>query len=208
MKLYLEMELLSDTCFAGSGGGRVGTVDTELEIDPQTRLPIVRGRTLKGLLLEELAQILRVLEKHDNGPWHEVATRLFGAPFQADRGSLTFGNGRLPDDLQAAVQCNRHQPRERQYWTQAEVLAALTTVRHQTKIDSESGAPEAHSLRSARLLRAGLRLCAPVDAHRPLDSAEQALLAACAVAVNRAGLHRNHGWGEVLLRVLDEQKKR
>ncbi|MDS4060277.1 MAG: hypothetical protein RKP73_17160 [Candidatus Contendobacter sp.] len=207
MKLYLEMELLSDTCFAGSGGGRVGTVDTELETDPRTRLPIVRGRTLKGLLLEELAQILRALEKHDNGPWHEVATRLFGTPLQAERGSLTFGDGHLPDDLQATVRGNWHQSRKRQYWTQAEVLAALTTVRHQTKIDPESGAPEPHSLRSARLLRAGLRLRAPVDAHRPLDSAEQALIAACAVAVNRAGLHRNHGWGEVRVRVLDERKQ-
>jgi hypothetical protein len=206
MKLYLEMELLSDTCFAGSGGGRVGTVDTELETDPRTRLPIVRGRTLKGLLLEELAQILRALEKNGNGPWHEVATRLFGTPFQAERGSLTFGDGHLPDDLQAAVRGNRRQSHKRQYWTQAEVLAALTTVRHQTKIDSESGAPEAHSLRGSRLLRAGLRLRAPVEAHQPLDSAQQALLAACAVAVNRAGLHRNHGWGAVRLRVLDEKK--
>ncbi|HCK82276.1 MAG TPA: hypothetical protein PK880_10635 [Candidatus Competibacter sp.] len=207
MKLYLEMELLSDTCFAGSGGGRVGTVDTELETDPRTRLPIVRGRTLKGLLLEELAQILRALEKNGNGPWHKVATRLFGTPFQAERCSLTFGDGHLPDDLQAAVQCNRHLPHKRQYWTQAEMLAALTTVRHQTKIDAESGAPEAHSLRSARLLRAGLRLRAPVDARQPLDSAEQALFAACAVAVRRAGLHRNHGWGEVRVRVLDEQER-
>lgn len=207
MKLYLEMELLSDTCFAGSGGGRVGTVDTELETDPRTRLPIVRGRTLKGLLLEELAQILRALEPSGVGPWHEVAMCLFGTPHQTERGSLTFSDGRLPDDLQAVVQCNRHQPYKRQYWTQSEVLAALTTIRHQTKINGESGAPEPHSLRSARLLRAGLRLRAPVDAREPLDSAEQALIAACAVAVNRAGLHRNHGWGEVRVRVLDERKQ-
>ncbi|MBL8252682.1 MAG: hypothetical protein JNJ76_03680, partial [Candidatus Competibacter sp.] len=207
MKLYLEMKLLSDACFAGSGGGRVGTVDTELETDPRTQLPIVRGRTLKGLLLEELAQILRVLEKPGHGPWHEVAKRLFGMPGQIQRGGLTFGDGHLPDDLQAAARGKRRQPHKRQYWTQAEVLAALTTVRHQTKIDPESGAPEAHSLRSAQLLRAGLRLCAPVDARQSLDSAEQSLLAACAVAVRRVGLHRNHGWGEVRLRVLDEQKK-
>ncbi|MDG4594588.1 MAG: hypothetical protein P9F75_02665 [Candidatus Contendobacter sp.] len=207
MKLYLEMELLSDTCFAGSGGGRVGTVDTELETDPQTRLPIVRGRTVKGLLLEELAQILRALEPSGVGPWHKVAMCLFGTPHQTERGSLTFGDGRLPDDLQAVVQCNRHQPYKRQYWTQSEVLAALTTIRHQTKINGESGAPEPHSLRSARLLRAGLQLRAPADAREPLDSAERALLAACAVAVRRAGLHRNHGWGEVRLRVLDEQER-
>lgn len=207
MKLYLEMGLLSDTCFAGSGGGRIGTVDTELETDPRTGLPIVRGRTLKGLLLEELAQILRIFEPGGNGPWHEVATRLFGTPRQTERGSLTFGDGRLPDDLQAAVRGNRHQPHKRQYWTQAEVLAALITVRHQTKIDPESGAPEPHSLRSARLLRAGLRLRAPVHARQPLDSAERALFAACAVAVRRAGLHRNHGWGEVRLRLLDEREK-
>lgn len=207
MKLYLEMELLSDTCFAGSGGGRVGTVDTELETDPRTELPIVRGRTLKGLLLEELALILRALEPNGVGPWHKVATRLFGTSHQTERAILTFGDGRLPDDLQAAVQCHRHLPHKRQYWTQAEVLAALTTVRHQTKIDPDSGAPTTRSLRSARLLRAGLRLRALVDARQPLDNAEQALFAACAVAVCRAGLHRNHGWGEVRVRVLDERGK-
>ncbi|MBE2294537.1 MAG: hypothetical protein IAF00_06275 [Phycisphaerales bacterium] len=207
MKLYLEMELLSDTCFAGSGGGRVGTVDTELEIDPRTRLPIVRGRTLKGLLLEELAQILHVLEKEGNGPWHMVAACLFGTPSQTERCSLAFGDGHLPNDVQVAVRSNHQRQSHKQYWAETEVLAALTTVRHQTKIDPNAGAPEPHSLRSARLLRAGLRLCALVDTHRPLNNTEQALLAACTVAVNRAGLHRNHGWGEVRLRVLDEQKK-
>lgn len=207
MKLYLEMLLCSDTCFAGSGGGRVGTVDTDLETDPRTGLPIVRGRTLKGLLLEELTQILRVLEPGDKGSWHQVAVRLFGTPGQVEQGRLSFGNGHLPDDLQVTVQRNRQRQGKRQYWTRAEVLAALTTVRQQTKIDGKTGAPEPHSLRSARLLRASLRLRAAVRSRRPLDSAEQALLAACAVAVRRAGLHRNHGWGEMRLRLLDEQEK-
>lgn len=195
MSLYLEIQLCSETCFAGSGGGRIGGVDTDLETDPVSGLPIVRGRTLKGLLVEELALILRMLETDIHGPWHETATRLFGAPGRSGSAKLSFHDAQLPADLRAAVHqspCNME-----------EVVAALTTVRYQTKMDNKSGAPEPHSLRSTRLLCAGLSFRAPLHARAPLSSAEKALLAACTQAVRRAGLHRNHGWGEVKLRLID-----
>jgi CRISPR-associated protein Csx10 len=193
--LHLDLSLRSETCFSGSGGGRIGGVDVDLETDPGSGLPIARGRTLKGLLVEELALILRVLEPGGQGPWHATAAQLFGTPGQPGQAKLSFEDGRLPADLRAAI--------ERHRWGRDEVLAALTAVRHQTKVDGKTGAPEPHSLRSTRLLRAGLRLRAAVRAREPLSVAEQALLAAATAAVRRAGLHRNHGWGEVELRLLD-----
>lgn len=195
MILHLDLRLRSETCFSGSGGGRIGGVDVDLETDPESALPIVRGRTLKGLLLEELALILHTLEPARQGPWYTTAEHLFGTPGQPGGAKLSFHDGRLPADLRAAIEQNG--------WGREEVLAALTTVRHQTKVDDQSGAPEPHSLRSSRLLRAGLRLRAPVRAREPLTVAEQTLLAAGTAAVRRVGLHRNHGWGEVELRLLD-----
>jgi len=204
MKFYLEMSLRSETCFAGSGGGRIGNVDVDLEIDPQTGLPIVRGRTLKGLLLEELALILHTLEPvSPAGHWHIAAAHLFGTRGQTGYANLIFQDGQLPVDVRAAV---RDKVRDK-IWNREEVLAALTTVRYQTKVNGETGAPEAHSLRSSRVLRAGLSFRASVQARQPLTVADQALLAACAAAVRRVGLHRNHGWGEVQLRVLNVEEK-
>jgi CRISPR-associated protein Csx10 len=195
MILYLDLLLRSETCFSGSGGGWIGRVDVDLETDPKSGLPIVRGRTLKGLILEELALILRTLEPAGQGPWHDVAAQLFGTPGQPANAKLSFHDGELPADLRAAVAAER--------WGREEVLAALTTVRHQTKVNGDTGAPEPHSLRSTRLMRAGVRLRAPVRARGPLISDEKALLAAATAAVRRAGLHRNHGWGEIELRLRD-----
>ncbi len=197
MILYLDLLLQSETCFSGSGGGRIGRVDIDLETDPSNGLPIVRGRTLKGLILEELALILRTLEPAGQGPRHDVAARLFGTPGQPANAKLSFHDGQLAEDLRAAVEENRNR------WGHEEVLAALTTVRHQTKVNGDTGAPEPHSLRSTRLLRTGLRLRAPVRTHGPLTSGEKALLAAATAALRRAGLHRNHGWGEIELRLCD-----
>ncbi|MGH9578457.1 MAG: hypothetical protein ACRD3R_13545, partial [Terriglobales bacterium] len=53
-------------------------------------------------------------------------------------------------------------------------------------------------------MRAGLNFRAPLHLREPLNTAEKALLAACTQAVRRAGLHRNHGWGEVKLRIMDD----
>ncbi len=197
MKLYLKLELKSDTCVAGAGGGRVGNVDTDLETDPASGLPIIRGRTLKGLLVEELVQLLRVLEPAGAGPWHDAAVGLFGARGQTRGGCLAFHDGALPADLSAAVAASHGR------WHRAQVLDALTRVRSQTMIDPASGAPQPHSLRSTRLLRAGLNLHARLTSSIDLDARQRALVAACVAAVRRAGLHRNHGWGEVRLRLLD-----
>ena len=60
MKLALTIELLTDTTF-GRGDGVAGLVDEEVEHDSQTGLPIIRGRTLKGLLVEECANLLYAL---------------------------------------------------------------------------------------------------------------------------------------------------
>src|SRR6185295_15774685 len=60
MRLQLQLTLSSDATF-GRGEGVAGLLDAEVEHD-EYGLPFLRGRTLKGLLVEECANLLFALE--------------------------------------------------------------------------------------------------------------------------------------------------
>jgi hypothetical protein len=70
---WLKATILSGATFS-AGKGLVGDVDVEVEQEP-CGLPIIRGRTLKGLLVEERHNILDVLR---DPCWEKAAGRLFG----------------------------------------------------------------------------------------------------------------------------------
>ena len=196
MKLSLRIDLLSDTCFSGASAGRVGDADTSCEADVETGLPIIRGRTLKGLLVEEAAIILHALEPAASGPWHRTCQRLFGSSGRSKNAALSFGQATLSPKLVEAVRENTNNAKGGR-WLPSEVSQALSVVRRQTKLDAKTGAAEPHSLRSTRLVRAGHRFHGPIRIRRPLNQAERAMLAACAAGLRRGGLHRNRGWGHL-----------
>jgi hypothetical protein len=196
---YLTIMLHSDATF-GRGEGVAGLVDVEIEHD-QAGMPFVNGRTLKGLLVEEWANLRFALygkrdEKAEEPPPLDGPARwLFGVS-GATRGDglgmMRVGPAQLPPDLCAAIlEEGRLSPQQ--------VLAALTTIRRQTSIDAEDGAPEAASLRALRALVRGTTLLARLDfAEQPGERA-LALLAACALAVRRGGSGRNRGRGRLSL---------
>ena len=66
MEMFIRLTLKSDATF-GLGEGVAGLVDEEIEHDFETGLPFLRGRTLKGLLVEECSNILYSLERQNNG---------------------------------------------------------------------------------------------------------------------------------------------
>ncbi|MBK8252397.1 MAG: hypothetical protein IPK82_06975 [Polyangiaceae bacterium] len=203
MKAFLQVTLVSDTCFSKGLSGRSGDVNTEVEHDSNTGLPVVRGRTVKGLLVEELGLILKALETANDGVLHAQAKRLFGEPGDDQAGTLRIGDGHLPSDLVEKVLTQSGRTGDL-LWTRANVLDALTTVRRQTKVNSETGAPEEGSFRSTRLLRAGISFYHPITFLADPSPHALALLSAAALAVRRAGVHRNRGWGQVRVRVLNE----
>src|SRR5690606_19509470 len=99
--MQLRIVLLSDTAF-GRGDGMAGLVDDEIEHDPRTGLPFIKGRTVKGLLVEACADLLYSLkgfsgEAHDT--FEEAAESLFGKPGSTirDTGKLHVGRATLPD---------------------------------------------------------------------------------------------------------------
>lgn len=189
-RYHLTIRLLSDATF-GRGEGVAGLVDVEIEHD-EYGFPFVGGRALKGLIQEEW-QNLRFALGDQARNWHMEAQALFGKPglLLKDASSMLIGAARLPHDLVNAVR-SQETPRE-------QVLASLTTIRRQTAIDAESGAPEQGSLRAFRVLLRETPLIAELDFETAPSDRTLALLAACVLSVRRGGSVRNRGRGRLQL---------
>jgi hypothetical protein len=202
METYrLHIKLESDATF-GRGDGLAGLVDQEVEHD-KYGLPFLRGRTLKGLLVEECANILYALGRQNPQlaeKYERVADDLFGQSGANLEGSaqLRVGDACLPGGLRDAVKFAV----ERQELSSLDVLESLTDVRRQTAMD-ETGRPEQHSLRATRVILRGTSFVAPLTLRTPPGDNGLALLAACAKAFRRAGTGRNRGRGRLTARLQD-----
>lgn len=206
MDLALKLRLISDTTF-GRGDGVAGLVDQEVEHDSTTGLPFVRGRTLKGLLVEECANILFAIRTEPGYPgFTKAAQRLFGSPgsTMADAGALHVGSARMPEEVRKAVEDdiagNAIKP--------TDVLALFTDIRRQTAVDEETGAPDRNSLRSSRVLLRETVLMVSLNVNLPEDDHYVwALLVACIAGLRRGGSGRNRGRGrlEAMLTNIDTE---
>jgi hypothetical protein len=193
MELYwLRFQLLSDATF-GRGEGLAGVVDQEVDHDA-LGLPYLRGRNLKGLLNEECANLLYALDQAPR--WAQAAQRLWGGPGSqtVDAARLHVGDAQLPVDLRLAVehevQAERLHPMD--------VLESLTTIRRQTAVDELSGAPDDGTLRAMRVVLRKAEFEAPLTFTVTSERDDRLLLAACVLALRRAGTGRNRGRGRLL----------
>ena len=219
MRFRLEILLKSDTTF-GRGDGVAGLVDDEVQHDA-SGCPYLNGRTLKGMLVEECANLLfnlkAILAEDAYMAWQIAAGRLFGEPSSTDRGRarLAIGHAQLRADLRQAI-ASAVNSNSRDRLTREMVLGSFTSIRTQTAVDVESGAPKKETLRTSRVLLRNLLLTSEIeyiesrgdnggeaDASEPsaseLDTLvfEKALLAASVAAFRRGGLERNRGRGEL-----------
>ena len=192
-KYTLEIELLSDATFA-RGDGVAGLIDTEIQYDVKTGLPYLSGKTLKGLLVEECANLLYALGNPEQ--WVTIAHKLFGRPGSTleDDGILHIASAQFPKELQNAV---RYAIEQEKSWSADDVLESLTSIRRQTSVDTATDAPQKGSLRSARVLLRGVKLSAELSFSTPPTQDQLALLAACASTVRRGGEGRNRGRGRL-----------
>jgi hypothetical protein len=203
MALSLALTLLSDTTF-GRGDGVAGLVDAEVEHDPRTGLPRLNGRTLKGLLVEECANLLFALDQARptaTESFAKAAAFLFGAPGSdvGAAGALHVGPAELPADLRAAVQGEIDAQRLRP----DQVLDSLTAIRRQTAM-TRTGVPDTGSLRASRVVLRETMFSAPLDFLAPPDPTALALLAGCALSLRRLGTARNRGRGRVRARLWED----
>jgi hypothetical protein len=192
----LRIELKSDATF-GRGDGVAGLVDAEVEHD-ENGLPFLRGRTLKGLLQEECANILFSLQHLGVSRFDRSADRLFGKPgsdLDADA-AMHVSDAVFPDELRRAIHFELHKANST--LQASDILDALTTVRRQTAM-SETGAPKQESLRSIRVVLRDTVFQAPLRFAFDFETSpeEVCLLGACAASLRRVGLGRNRGRGNV-----------
>ena len=197
----LKFTLLSDASF-GSGNGVAGLVDSEVQHD-EFGLPYVMGRTLRGMLNAECADILPALPQAKPNSWHTAAHQLFGThgSLDSDSSILHVGNGYLPQDLRTEIEIVVDD--ERRELTSLEVLEALTTIRHQTAIDAKTEVALDNSLRSLRVIVRQTTFMAGLHFMTQPDVLTVPLLAACVKAWRRGGLGRNRGLGKLQAMLCD-----
>lgn len=192
----LELELLSDTT-PGRGEGVAGLVDAEVQHD-ELGLPVISGRALKGLLVNECAVILHALGQTHSGKWHDAALALFGERGETNdfTAGLSIGTATLAPDLIAQLRGEEKRP------APEKILSSLTAIRRQTRMN-EYGAPEDQTLRATRVIMRGLTFYAPLLFEQEPTDRQRELLAACVLAVRRIGTGRNRGKGRVKVRLTD-----
>lgn len=204
MTTYMLQIMLQRDAALGRGDGLAGLIDQEVEHD-EYGLPFLKGRTLKGLLVEECANILYALGKNNSvlaAKYQEAADNLFGRPGSTleDNASMRVGDVRLPDDLQEAVRLAV----ENGDLSNQDVLESLTDVRRQTAMD-ETGKPEEHSLRATRVVLRDTVFVSQLTFLSQPSEFDLGLLAACVKAFRRAGTSRNRGFGRLTAALYDEQ---
>ena len=204
---WLTLTLLSDATF-GRGDGVVSVVDTEVQHD-EYGLPFLSGRTLKGLLDAECAEILHALRQTGlpTTEWETTARQLFGTPgSRNEAGQMRVGPAMLPEDLRYALMSEfipisalPKAEHRRGQWGRLRQrnLTALTAIRRQTAMDQATGAPLKNTLRSMRVILRETPFAARLEFDQGLTSSARALLAACVKSFHRAGTGRNRGRGLV-----------
>ncbi len=206
--LWLKFTLLSDAAF-GRGDGVAGLVDAEALHD-SFGLPYLGGKTLKGLLAAECAEILYALKQTDHvqmGAWEEAARFLFGSPgSKADMiGRMIVGNAQLPEDLRTLIRVDfRLLSEQDKGKRQRANLESLTTLRRQTAVDQQSGASKDNTLRTTRVIVRDMTFTAQLDFTAPVSERACSLLAACVQAFHRAGTNRNRGYGRLQAAMYDD----
>lgn len=195
---FLRFVLKSDATF-GRGDSVAGLVDTEVQHD-EYGCPYLGGRALKGLLVNECADLLATLSDTIRPRWKKAAQHLFGSPGSTleDNALLSTGDAQLPSDLQAAIA----QDVKRKTVRREEVLESLTALRRQTALN-ENGVAKEGSLRTIRVILRETPFEAALHFTEEPTEDDLALLAACIKAFRRAGTGLTRGRGRLVAELLN-----
>lgn len=206
--LWLKFTLLSDTTF-GRGDGVAGLVDAEVQHDSHG-LPYLGGKTVKGLLAAECAEILYALQQANCSnieKWERAARFLFGGPGSQieQTGQMLVGNAQLPQDLRDLIASDfrlldelEKELREKKIGQKRrQTLDSLTALRWQTAMDQITGAPKEKTLRTIRTIIRGVTFETHLRFASPVPQEAYWLLAACVKVFHRAGTNRNRGYGRL-----------
>ena len=188
---FVRIELLSDATFS-RGEGATGIVDTEVERD-EFGMPFIGGKTVRGLLRDSW------LSMSGHFPsLQQAAEHVLGQSQALDESCrLRIGDAVLPAPIRATVRGAAE--RGEHPLQPGVILDGFTSIRYQTAENRETGAPDATTLRSSRVVLRGFVFeggLSWLDGYQPTADDAQ-LLALCALATRHGGLLRNRGRGHI-----------
>lgn len=172
----LRITMTADWLISSSRGGSEADLRPLLD---QDELPMIPGRSLRGLLRQATTDAVALLGQ-------DAAELMFGS--EGIAGRIGIGDARLPESVAAGIGAGDFEARD------------LLTMRRRTAIDPETGSALPSSLHSMELAIAGLVLLAPVECDEPTDLPRLALAAAL---VRRLGMARSRGLGSCTVEVLE-----
>jgi|GEM_PF-679488 len=204
-KTKIRLEMLSDW-HIGTGAGIPGSVDALLARDGD-RFPCVPAKTIVGIWRDAMETLTLGLDNGDaaNKVWQKWVDVIFGSQPNIDKiptdkprpSILSIEPARLDENLRDAIG-NDEQMRQ-----------ALTFIKPNTAVESESGTAKTDSLRFTEMGRIGTVL--ETEVKLDLDALEnaspekkeliEALLVASAALVERIGGNRRRGSGKCEIQI-------
>ncbi|TZE82169.1 hypothetical protein FWJ32_06675 [Calorimonas adulescens] len=196
----IKIEVLSDAAF-GSGDGIAGFVDMDLEYDGNG-FPMLKGKTLKGIMTERCDFILDCLRQYKNPFLEEYIVsrqRLFGSHGSIYGCIMHICNAVIPGKvekwLMAAISQNRV--------TADEVENAITNTVVQTAVDQKTKEVKKNRLRTTRVLLHGNFLSSSLVFVEEPTVFDMELLTVSLVSIKGIGLAKTRGRGRVSVSLWD-----
>jgi hypothetical protein len=188
MQGKLTVTLLSDACFS-KPTSRGASVDVDIASDA-TGLPIINGKTLRGLLKDIWLSSRDYLDPEGLG------AALFGlSGANNEFAVLRIGDAGIPQEDRLYVEHAIY--RKSDTLPKESVLEAFSATRMLTSEDQTTGAPARESLRAVRVVPSGAVFHAPITTARDLTPRELDLLNTLLSLIRHAGSSRNRGMGYV-----------
>lgn len=181
----LVVQLLSDSTFGASGFA--DGIDREVAYDERTGLPVIPGRTLRGLLRESWRSMAAVFPE-----LAEAADRLFGRAGEIGEGAIVrLDDGQLDRDTRAWA---RYAVERENGLSPREILGSLTALRRQLAV-GQDGVAQAEAARVERVVLRGCRFEAALTWLTAPDAAALRCLALATLATRHGGAGRSRGRG-------------
>ncbi len=190
----INISLLSD-CLLGSGEGWGSVVDADIVFD-SIGLPYFPARRLKGCIRESAKEVIEMMDYAGIKKFsRNIEQDAFGSPGEVKGANVIFNNLLIPDYEDVARWCSWANEEYKSAISPEVIVNSFTSIRQQTAID-DKGIADDKSLRTARVLKAGLEFKGTVLIRQETQEIVDLLAFACA-NIRYVGTMRNKGYGRI-----------
>lgn len=201
IECFVQIKLESPA-LTGSGEGYGAVIDSDVVFD-DLGLPFIPARRVKGCLREVAVANAGVFGEVLPGVDHAAVAACFGVSGLSESAPLVIESMQLDEAVSLRHWLSWCAALKPDLVNRSSVLGQYCEIRRRTAIDSETGTAEAHSLRSARLVRKGHIFRGEVRFREEhLD-----LLVLAVHGWRGIGTSRTRGFGELTACLLDEHGK-